>query len=50
MVTRKCLVCGVINYSADTFSEFWDCCKCGNKISKSQEKPIPKEGENNDKM
>lgn len=50
MVTRKCLKCGEVNYSADTFEEFWNCCKCGSQIPKSQEKPIPKEGERDDQV
>ncbi len=40
MVMRKCLNCGTKNYSADTVSEYWICCKCGSKIPKSEEKPI----------
>lgn len=40
MVMRKCLNCGTENYSADTFSKYWICCKCEHKIPKAQEKPI----------
>jgi len=37
MIMRKCLNCGTKNYSADTVSEYWRCCKCGCKIPKSEE-------------
>ncbi len=37
MVMRKCLNCGTENYSADTVSKYWICCKCGCKIPKSEE-------------
>lgn len=42
MIKRICPNCGAENYSADTISSYWVCCKCGTKISKK-----PKEGSNN---
>jgi ribosomal protein L37AE/L43A len=45
MVARKCLKCGINNYSSNTVEEIWICCKCGSKIPKSQERPAIEEGE-----
>jgi PHP family Zn ribbon phosphoesterase len=47
MVMRQCLICDTKNYSSDTVSEFWNCCKCGSLIPKSQEKTNLNKGEIN---
>ena len=36
MIARKCLNCGEVNYSADTFSKYWICCRCGCQILKQE--------------
>ena len=40
MVMRKCPECGEENYSADTVTEVWQCCKCKADIPRSQERTI----------